>query len=136
LLFLIDTNAFSDLMAEQVFVSARLAAISTTDKVCTSVIVRGEIFYGISRLTAGKRREGLQRRAEGLFVTITCQPISEAIADRYAAIKQDTASRGTPVAENDLWIAATVLDLNATLVTRDHGFRNIPGLVAQDWSTS
>jgi predicted nucleic acid-binding protein len=36
--------------------------------------------------------------------------------------------------ENDLWIAATALALNATLVTRDADFGGIAGLVMEDWT--
>jgi predicted nucleic acid-binding protein len=35
---------------------------------------------------------------------------------------------GLPLDENDLWIAATALAIDATLVTRDTDFRSIEGL--------
>ena len=36
--------------------------------------------------------------------------------------------RGLPLDENDLWIAATALVLDATLVSRDADFQAIAGL--------
>jgi tRNA(fMet)-specific endonuclease VapC len=134
LLFLIDTNVFSDLMEDSPRVSAKLAAVASADRVCTSAIVRGEILYGIMRLSPGRQRASLQTRADGLFGFISCQPISEGVADRYALIKREMASRGTSLAENDLWIAATASDLGATLVTRDRAFSRIPDLAIEDWS--
>jgi predicted nucleic acid-binding protein len=36
---------------------------------------------------------------------------------------------------NDLWIAATSIDLGAVLVTRDADFSRVAGLVIEDWTT-
>jgi predicted nucleic acid-binding protein len=36
--------------------------------------------------------------------------------------------------ENDLWIAATALALDAVLVTRDSDFQQIEGLSVNDWT--
>jgi predicted nucleic acid-binding protein len=36
--------------------------------------------------------------------------------------------RGLPLDENDLWIAATALSLEATVVSRDSDFQEIEGL--------
>jgi hypothetical protein len=37
------------------------------DRLCTSVLVRGEIRYGLERLPAGKKRSDLERRALAIF---------------------------------------------------------------------
>ena len=36
------------------------------------------------------------------------------------------ATRHRPAGMNDLWIAASAVELGATVLTRDHGFTNIP----------
>jgi predicted nucleic acid-binding protein len=36
--------------------------------------------------------------------------------------------------ENDLWIAATALALDAVLITRDGDFQQIEGLSVNDWT--
>ena len=43
-------------------------------------------------------------------------------------------AQGKSMAENDLWIAATAIDLGATLVTRDRDFQDIVGLTSLDWT--
>jgi predicted nucleic acid-binding protein len=58
---LLDTNAVSDLMRDHPQVKARLGAHS--DIVATSVLVIGEIRYGLNRLPAGKKRADLEARA-------------------------------------------------------------------------
>jgi predicted nucleic acid-binding protein len=55
MLFLLDTNAFSDLMREHPQLDARLSALTPTDRVIICAVVRGEILYGIERLPPGKR---------------------------------------------------------------------------------
>lgn len=121
-------------MAEQPRFAAKLAAASLVDRVCITTTVRGEILYGISRLPAGKRREALQARAEGLFGSIPCESLTSKAADHYASIKRDMASQGTSIAENDLWIAASALELGAVVVTRDRVFGRISGLPVEDWT--
>jgi predicted nucleic acid-binding protein len=51
-----------------------------------------------------------------------------AAGDRYATMKVMQQRRGLPLDENDLWIAATSLAINATLVSRDEDFLGISGL--------
>jgi predicted nucleic acid-binding protein len=134
LLFLIDTNAFSDLMAEQPRVAAKLAALPQVDRVCITTTVRGEILYGISRLPAGKRRDSLQARAQVIFGSVPCEPLTSRAADHYAFIKQKMASQGMSIAENDLWIASSAMELGAVVVTRDRAFWRISGLAVEDWT--
>ena len=43
-------------------------------------------------------------------------------------MKASQQRRGLPLDENDLWIAATALVLDATLVSRDGDFQAIAGL--------
>lgn len=50
MIFLLDTNAFSDLMRERL----RLASIVAPDRVAICSIVRGKIRYGIERLPRGR----------------------------------------------------------------------------------
>ena len=48
-------------------------------------------------------------------------------AERYAEVKVSQQRRGHPLDENDLWIAATTLALDATLVSRDGDFQTVGG---------
>jgi len=57
-----------------------------------------------------------------------------AVSDAFAKTKRACELRGTPVAENDLWIAATAIVLDATVVTRDSDLWRIPSLRIEDWT--
>jgi predicted nucleic acid-binding protein len=58
-----------------------------------------------------------------------CEPVSERAGDFYAAVKIAWQQRALTLDENDLWVAATALALDATLVSRDSDFAGIDGLV-------
>jgi predicted nucleic acid-binding protein len=134
MVFLLDSNAVSDLMRRNVRIEARLTALGPNDKVVICPIVRGEILYGIARLPQGRRRENLTDQATALFATIVCEVVPGAAADTYAQIKLARQRQGLSLDENDLWIAATATALGATLVTRDDDFGSIPGLPTVDWT--
>ncbi|MDQ3254707.1 MAG: type II toxin-antitoxin system VapC family toxin [Acidobacteriota bacterium] len=132
--FLLDTNAFSDLMREHPRMDARLASVSSTERVVICSVIRGEIRYGIERLPQGKRRHELEAKAIKLFAIIPCEPVPEAAGDYYATVKLSRQRKGLALDENDLWIAATALSLGAVLVSRDNDFQQIDGLTVEDWT--
>ena len=134
MLFLLDTNAISDLMREHPAMAARLSTAPASDRVITCTIVRGEILHGLARLPAGKRRDAIEAKATALFAAIPCEPIPQAAAEHYARIKITQQQQGLSLDENDLWIAATASALGATLISRDIDFRRIQGFPALDWT--
>jgi len=132
--YLLDTTTFSALMRRDARVLARAAALSPSDRAVLCTITRGEVLYGLSRISQGKKRSALESEALHLFAQLPCLPIPEASADRYAQIKRDMEHQGTPLDENDLWIAATALSASAVLVTTDSDFRRVTGLHVEDWA--
>lgn len=102
--------------------------------VVTSVIVKGEILYGLNLLPLGKRRADLEAKAASIFATVTAEPVTETVLVHYAATRSALEKRGFLLGDNDLWIAVTALSIGATLVTRDQDFRHVPGLMVEDWT--
>ena len=131
--YLLDTNAFSDLMREHPALDKRLAEMDETEEIVICTVVRGEILYGLERLETGKRRSELESKAQKLFAVIPCKPVSETVADHYARVKLARQKQGLALDENDIWIAACALSIQATLVSRDRDFRQIDGLIVEDW---
>ena len=132
--YLLDTTMFSALMRRDAKVRARVAALAPTDRVVICTITRGEVLYGLARLPEGKRRSALEAEAMHLFGQVLCVSVPEAAADQYASIKWETERRGTPLDENDLWIAATARALGAVVVTTDSDFQRVSGLEIEDWT--
>jgi predicted nucleic acid-binding protein len=127
-IYLLDTSAISALMRADSWMTSWLSSIGADDRLVICTISRGEILFGLERLGPGRRRTDLERKAWRLFAILPCEPIPAAVADQYAAVKATQQRRGLPLDENDLWIAATALSLEATLVSRDSDFQAIDGL--------
>jgi tRNA(fMet)-specific endonuclease VapC len=129
---LLDTNAISDLMRGDPQVISRIA--HHTDIILTSVVVIGEIHYGLSRLPIGTKRAGLEARAQHILAPLRIEDIGEQIATSYGRLKASLEAGGLNLGDNDVWIAATALTRGYVLVTRDHIFSQVPGLVVEDWT--
>lgn len=126
--YLLDTNAISDLMRAAPQIERWMAGLDPGDRLVTCAIVRGEILFGIERLPQGRRRTELEGTARQFLDTVRCEPVTERAGDFYAAVKLARQQRGLPLDENDLWVAASALALDATLVSRDKDFEGIDGL--------
>lgn len=132
--YLLDTSALSFLFKEDTKVRARIASLAPEDRVVICTVVRGEVLYGIERMPRSKRQRDIQMKAMNLFAAIPCEHVSEAAADHYARLKREAERKGTPLDENDLWIAATASAIGATLVTTDSDFLRLSGLRLEDWT--
>ena len=128
MIYLLDTNAISAVMRADARMASWLSSIGADDRVVTCTIARGEILFGLERLAPGRRRTDLEGKAGKLFAALPCEPIPAAAGDRYASVKILQQRRGLPLDENDLWIAATALAMDATLVSRDSDFLAIEGI--------
>ena len=58
--------------------------------------------------------------------------IDNEIAKMYGKVKAKLKAKGRPIPENDIWIAATALAANLSLVTADSDFQNVSGLVIEN----
>lgn len=59
--------------------------------------------------------------------------LDELVSIEYGKIKSSLRKKGSPIPENDIWIAAIALRHNLTLVTRDKHFNEITGLKLKNW---
>ena len=104
------------------------SSVAADDRVVICTIARGEILFGLGRLAQGRRRAELEAKAQKLFAVLPCEPIPPAAGDLYAKVKMTQQRRGLPLDENDLWMAATALAINATLVSHDSDFQDVADL--------
>ena len=124
---LLDTNIVIALLAGEKSV---LEALSEVDEVFLSNVVLGELYYG-----AFKSQRSLENiaRIEELAensVVISCD---EHVARKYGEIKNTLRAKGHPIPENDIWIAATAIFYDLTLITRDRHFEEVEGLSTESW---
>jgi len=132
--YLLDTSIVSDLLHGHRKVVSRTTVLAPAGRVFLCSIVRGEILYGLAKLTQGRKRRELTEKAANLFATMMCLPVPERAADEYASFKRYRERRGLSLNDNNLWIAATAAAEDMVLITRDFDFAHLPGLVLKDWT--
>ncbi len=100
--------------------------ISTYEKIVVPTVVLGEFKAGADPKTAcGQRQlEVLDSFLDSPSVSII--PITEDTASVYARIFKVLKANGTPIPQNDMWIAACAMDSGAMLVSSDGHFAAIP----------
>jgi len=121
----LDTNRLTDLFQGD---GALAEVLATCDEVWIPLMVLGEIKAGFH---GGEQRH----KNELLLQTFLAKPTVSVLlpnretADQYARVFVQLKRAGTPVPNNDLWIAALALQHDLRLITRDKHFKLIPQLL-------
>jgi tRNA(fMet)-specific endonuclease VapC len=98
-----------------------------------SPIVLGELRAGFLQGSKQDRNE----RELGLFLEsprVRVLVLDEETSGRYAAIRVALKKTGTPVAANDLWIAASAMQYGLPVLTSDRDFQKIPQIMVRHFS--
>ncbi|MBB1577346.1 MAG: type II toxin-antitoxin system VapC family toxin [Propionibacterium sp.] len=133
--YLLDTNIVGQLMRAHPVALERLARHGT-DRVFISAITEAEICFGLAKRPAAAR---LHRAVEVLREQVEVLDFTARTALVYGSLRADLESSGMPMSPLDTLIAATALehrqdDADIVLVTSDHAFSRIPGLIVEDWT--
>ena len=121
----LDTNRITDLFRGDVELAEQLG---TAEEVWIPLFALGEI-------KAGFQGGAQQRRNESLLNRLLAKPTvgvllpSRETAEHYTRIFVQLKRAGTPVPDNDVWIAALVLEHDLVLITRDRHFERIPQVI-------
>lgn len=121
----IDTNRLTDLFQGDAELGSWLG---TCKEIWIPLFVIGEIragFYGGPQ--RGRNEALLQRFLAKSTVDLLFPGIET--AEHYGRLFAQLKRAGTPIPNNNLWIAALVLEHNLRLVTRDRHFEHIPQLL-------
>jgi tRNA(fMet)-specific endonuclease VapC len=70
---------------------------------------------------------------QNLLIAMVLLPIGAITAEHYGQIRAALAKSGTPIPENDIWIAATAQEYQLPVATRDEHFGRISGLQILKW---
>jgi tRNA(fMet)-specific endonuclease VapC len=121
----LDTNRLSDLFQGD---SALAAFLGRCDEVWIPLTVLAEIkagFYGGNQQHKNELRLQMMLSKETVRILFP----SRETAEHYARLFVQLKRAGTPVPDNDLWIAAVALEHDLMLITRDRHFGRIPQLM-------
>jgi len=124
---LVDTNVVVAHLRGDPALASRLGEASA---VYLPWVVLGELHYGAQR--ARRREEALAQIRDFLGMTILVLP-DERTAEHYGQVKAELARAGTPIPENDIWIAALAREYELPVATRDRHFAHVAGLDVLPW---
>ncbi len=121
--FLADTNIPSELTRPNPDASV-VAFLERVEKesVYLSVLTLGEIRKGVASLPDGNRRRLLEEWIQGTlrpWFANRILPVTEAIVDRWGILAAEAKRRGAALPVVDGLIAATALEHDLTLLTRN-----------------
>ncbi|MDB9449656.1 type II toxin-antitoxin system VapC family toxin [Dolichospermum circinale] len=135
-MYLLDTNHCSRIIFGETNLIQQLELHSEAG-VATSVIVRGELLY----MAAKSQQTAANIQQVNAFLNkIDLYPINLSISDIYGDLKGKLINTFGPkekaerrkfniqtlsFGDNDLWIAATAIHYNLTIVSTDNDFRRI-----------
>ena len=131
LLYLLDTNICIYIAKYKPPEVLRRFQLLEVGQVAMSLITYGELKHGAHKSQQPQIALGnLQRLVE----LIPVMPMQETVCEHYGQIRSRLEKAGTPIGNNDLWIAAHALDLQVTLVTNNvREFQRIPDLKLENW---
>lgn len=125
--YLIDTDWVIDLLAS-VPEAVQLLDHLAQDGIAISIITYMEAYQGVER---SPHPEEAQNKLSALLDSLPVVSLSPAVAQRCARLRETLRKQGKRVNARslDLIIAATALEYNLTLVTRNtEDYADVPGL--------
>lgn len=119
--YMLDTNAYSDIGRKGIW----LDFISTAKTVYMPSTVLGELREGFLNGSQRLHNEKVLDQFIREPVVHICDTTS-ITATYYAQLKNHLKLNGKPIPTNDIWIAASCLEYQSTLLTRDKHFQYLP----------
>jgi tRNA(fMet)-specific endonuclease VapC len=89
-----------------------------------------ELYYGAFK--SDRQQQHLEQIQRFLAAADVLNPDQDT-ALHYGRIAANLARKGTPIPQNDIWIAALSIQCRLPLATRDQHFQHVEGLTALYW---
>ena len=118
----IDTNIAIDILNGNKKVTEKCFEY---ESIYLPITVCGELLYGA--MNSSKHQINLKKFKEFIDICIVLNT-SELIAEEYASIRKKLKDNGTPIPENDIWIAAICIVNSLPLASQDKHFTVVEDL--------
>lgn len=124
---LLDTNIIIDVFGGN---KGYADKISKLNGLYISPTVLGELYVGVYRV---ENKAKHLKKLHDFLKLCTVMEINTDTADYYGRISAGLFKKGRPIPSNDIWIAASVMQYNLTLISNDNHFKEIDGLTWEEW---
>jgi len=119
---ILDTNICIELLNGNEQTIKKLSKYSV---ICVPIIVCGELLFGAKN---SKRSKANEKKFKIFIDSCVVLNTNSLVAKEYASIRKYLKDNGTPIPENDIWIAAICKVNDIPLATKDKHFKNITGI--------
>ena len=99
------------------------------NNLCSSSVVLGELLYG-----AEKSARSAENRTKAIAFCSRFKlfPVDNNVSDAYGTLKHNLLASGNVMPENDIWIAASAMAHDLSVVTADKHFSYISGITIEN----
>lgn len=99
---------------------------------CMSTVTYGELYFGAQKSQHSQKNTTILQEIANFIPPL---PIPTDAGKHYGQVRSKLEQKGTPIGNNDIWIAAHALSLNVILVTNNvKEFKRIPHLHIENWA--
>jgi len=119
---LLDTNVIINILKND---KVTIQKVATYNKIYYPIIVIAELIYGAynAQNTTKKLSEVEKIKTKGITLYV-----DDVTSYEYGKIKSNLKRNGTPIPENDIWIAAIALQNQLPVFTHDKHFKQVENL--------
>ncbi len=119
MIYLVDANVLSEPTKQSADPKVIAWLDANESNLTVDSIIIGELQIGILALPRGRKRDRLEQWYESVVETIECLPWDATISRRWAALVVELKRKGEAVPLLDGMIAATALQHDLTMATRN-----------------
>lgn len=130
-MFLLDTNTCIYYLNGTHEELTRRVLASGPDQLAISALTVAELRFGAAR---SSKRKANRERLVTFFGELEILPFDRLCGEHFGRLKAELLSRGRPIPDFDLGIAATAVATGRTLVSADTHMKEIDDLQSENWA--